>query len=248
MRTVGLLLLILPISLSAFSQAPEQQAPPAPTIEQCGDLSTCVKLAEGGNTQAQYLVGRWYQYRDTSKEHFKEAAKWYRLAADSGHREAQYLLANLYLFGQGVPGSYSLYVEWLEKSANNSYPNAEYLLGDHYAKSAYGDSFNLYPDYKNAFIWYLRAAEHDQVMAQAYVGYYYLKGLGVKKDLVSAYYWLGLARDRGMGPASAILRENKKTFSRDEIAKAEELIRQWHLAHPNDKPVNIPESAPYRFR
>ena len=47
-------------------------------------------LAEHGNAEAQFNLGRMYSYGRGVKENHKKAIRWYRLAAEQGHHEAQF--------------------------------------------------------------------------------------------------------------------------------------------------------------
>ena len=53
-----------------------------------GDYSTALKelrpLAEHGDAQAQGVLGRMYDFGHGVPQDYKEAVKWYRLAADQG--------------------------------------------------------------------------------------------------------------------------------------------------------------------
>jgi uncharacterized protein len=60
---------------------------------------------------------------------YKEAAKWYRQAAETGHGQAQYSLANLYALGQGVKTSYQQAAHWYRKAARQGIPETQYNLG-----------------------------------------------------------------------------------------------------------------------
>ena len=44
----------------------------------------------------------------------KEAAKWYRLAAEQGHTKAQIMLGHMYARGEGVPEDYQEAVKWYQ--------------------------------------------------------------------------------------------------------------------------------------
>lgn len=49
-------------------------------------------LAVRGNVDAQFCMGVMYNAGQGVTQNFKEAAKWYRLAAAQGHAEAQFNL------------------------------------------------------------------------------------------------------------------------------------------------------------
>ena len=49
----------------------------------------CLKLAEEGDENAQFLLGRMYEQGTGVKRDEVEAVKWYRKAAARGHRLAE---------------------------------------------------------------------------------------------------------------------------------------------------------------
>jgi hypothetical protein len=61
-----------------------------------------LQLAERGHASAQYHLALKYDNGERVPKDYKEAVKWYRLAAEQGHDEAQYNLGNKYDKGQGV--------------------------------------------------------------------------------------------------------------------------------------------------
>lgn len=58
--------------------------------------------AERGDAVSQWALGRMYESGEDVEQDEKEAAKWYRLAADQGHQWAQQNLGLMYLSGRGV--------------------------------------------------------------------------------------------------------------------------------------------------
>ena len=67
------------------------------------DIKALIKKAEGGDAEAQFILGTAYgEGRDVPQD-FSEAAKWYRKAAEQGHARAQFNLASAYANGEGVP-------------------------------------------------------------------------------------------------------------------------------------------------
>ena len=84
---------------------------------------------------------------------YKEAVKWYRLAADQGNASAQYNLGAMYENGQGVPQDYREAMKWYRLAANQGYPSAQNNLG-----AMYADGRGVPQDYKEAVKWYRLAA------------------------------------------------------------------------------------------
>ena len=67
-------------------------------------LETVETRALNGDSQAQYELGMTYRYEWAKVEKSnREAALWFREAADAGHAEAQFELGLMYEFGEGVP-------------------------------------------------------------------------------------------------------------------------------------------------
>lgn len=87
------------------------------------------KKAQGGDAEAQYNLGvMYYNGSGVTKDH-KQAAKWYKEAADQGLAKAQVNLGELCRYGLGAPRSYVTAVEWYEKAANQGHLPGMYHLG-----------------------------------------------------------------------------------------------------------------------
>lgn len=75
-----------------------------------------IKLVEEGSPQAKVKLGRHYQ--DT--QDYKEAFKWYKLAAEQGYAGAQLNLGLMYSHGgMGVLQNYTQAYMWLDVGAAN---------------------------------------------------------------------------------------------------------------------------------
>jgi len=62
----------------------------------------------------------------------KEAAKWYRRAAEQGLAAAQYNLAAMYVIGRGVPQSNAEALKWYRQAADQGDALAQFNLGMRY--------------------------------------------------------------------------------------------------------------------
>jgi uncharacterized protein len=60
---------------------------------------------------------------------YKEAMKWYRLAADQGFAKAQFNLGDIYDQGHGVAQDYKEAVKWYQLAAEQGLADAQYNLG-----------------------------------------------------------------------------------------------------------------------
>ena len=96
-------------------------------------------LAEQGDPEAQYYVGRMYEKGQGVPRNEREVAKWYRRAADAGYAPAQYRVAVGHAFGYaGLRRDQGEAVKWLRKSAEGGYKRAQKTLGRAYAEGRFG--------------------------------------------------------------------------------------------------------------
>ena len=82
-------------------------------------------------------------------------------------------------------------------------------------------------DYKQALYWYTKAAEQGDADAQNMLGLMYANGEGVPKDSVLAYLWWNLAAAQGLKSAKRNLGKIEKIMTREQIAEAQRLSREW---------------------
>lgn len=66
-------------------------------------LADWLRLAKQGNPAAQDHLGLMYHQGNGVKRDFREAARWFRLAADQGNTDAQTSLGVMYQDGEGLP-------------------------------------------------------------------------------------------------------------------------------------------------
>lgn len=90
-------------------------------------------LANKGNAEAQYYVGRVYQAGLGVPKDHKIAMEWYVKAANNGHRDAHHNIATMYIMGWGVPIDTAEAFRWYEKLANNGDADTQLLLGMTYS-------------------------------------------------------------------------------------------------------------------
>ena len=103
---------------------------------------------------------------------------------------------------------------------------ARYLMGRMYAKGE-----GVVQDHEDAALSFRQAAEQGHAKAQALLGFYYAKGEGVAKDLVAAYAWLSAAADQNLDEGREGKKIVVKVMSRSQIAKAEELSRDFRARY-----------------
>lgn len=130
------------------------------------------------------------------------AHKYWAPLAKDGDCDAQFSLGLLYFEGRAVGRSYEKASEWWNKAANQGQPQAQVALGVMYA--------------------------HGEI---PYSVFQCGRGCGVKRDLVLAYKWLGLAGESGFpreeNQAQKLLGKISPEITPEQISEADELIKKW---------------------
>ena len=200
---VKAVILFLSLCLPAFADlAAGQQA------RKNGDYSTALKeflpLARQGNADAQFNLGNMYQNGEGVPQDDKEAARWYRLAAeqeDAGVAAAiaQLNLGIMYHEGLGVPQDDKEAARWYRLAAEGGLTFAQANLG-----IMYHEGLGVPQDYKEAARWFRSAAEQNaqlkfkgEAVAQLGLGVMYRQGQGVPQDYKEAVRWFLWRRSRG---------------------------------------------------
>jgi TPR repeat protein len=75
--------------------------------------------------EAQYNLGVLYSQGQGVQQDFKQAASWYRKAADQGDAESQYNLGVMYRTGEGVQQDFKQAAAWYRKAADQGYATAQ---------------------------------------------------------------------------------------------------------------------------
>ena len=163
---------------------------------------------------------------EEDKRRFKEK----QVLAEQGEANAQYLLGAMYSLGKGVPKDYKEAVKWYRLAADQGLANAQYNLGVMYA-----NGFGVPKDDKEAVKWFRLAADQGLANAQYMLGLGYALGIGLPKDNLLAYMWYNIAGANGANGDKVEKNMGILTgkMSQDEIAKAQEMTRQYIKDHPD---------------
>ncbi len=153
---------------------------------------------------------------------YKEAVKWYRLAAEQGHAKSQFNLGTMYDNGQGVTQDYQKAVKWFRLSAEHGYAKARFDLG-----LMYENGQGVLQDYKKAVKWYRLAADQGCTSAQLNLGAMHHEGKGVSQDYVQAHMWFHLAGVKGDKDAVRNRNIAEKCMTPKDILEAQRLVREW---------------------
>ncbi|HEX7044448.1 MAG TPA: tetratricopeptide repeat protein [Burkholderiales bacterium] len=96
-------------------------------------------LAEQGDVQAQYYLGRMYEKGQGVRKNAAQARKWYTRAAEGGTAPAQYRVAVAHACGLGgLERDRAAAVAWLQRSAEGGYKRAQRVLAGAYAEGRSG--------------------------------------------------------------------------------------------------------------
>lgn len=150
-----------------------------------------------------------------------------RACAEQRHAGAQYNLGVIYDFGRGMPEDHAEAVRWYRLAAVQGDARAQTNLGFMFATGR-----GVSKDIVEAERWYRLAAEQGHVSAQYNLGVMYASGEGVPLDIVRAYMWWDVAASQGEEGAQRLKDITEEEMTREQIAEAERLSREWIEEHP----------------
>jgi TPR repeat protein len=145
-----------------------------------------------------------------------------RAAAEQGNALAQDNLGVMYVLGQGVLQDDVEALKWFRMAAEQGDAGAQYHLA-----GMYTDGRGVPQDYAEAMKWGRRAAEQGNADAQISLGFRYYEGEGVPQDYILAHMWSNLAAVQGNSQARGIRDMVAQGMTREQIAEAQRLAREW---------------------
>lgn len=135
------------------------------------------KAANKGHAEAQYILGRNYDYAKGVARDYTAARNLYEMAARQGHAAAQTDLGLLYELGQGTEADPQEAMRWYRRSAEQGYARGQYNLA-----TMYDYGIGIGEDFEAASKWYKLAADQGNAAAQNNLGILYELGQGVTRD------------------------------------------------------------------
>ncbi|MCR5347699.1 MAG: sel1 repeat family protein [Fretibacterium sp.] len=157
-----------------------------------GAFTELISRAEQGDILVQHQLGNMYYNGEGVNVDYKEAARWYKMAADQGYAQAQFNLGEMYYNNQGVEKGVPQAVELYRKAAVQGHVRAQYKLG-----GAYYNGWGVKQDYKLALKWFRKSARRGNAEAQTAVGNIYYNGTGVRRNYSEAVVWYRCAAEQG---------------------------------------------------
>ena len=188
---------------------------------QAEELNSYKLAAAQGDAQAQYQIGRMYDFGRGVEKNYAEALKWYKLAAAQGLADAQNYLGDMYGLGLGVVIDYAEAVKWYKLATAQGLAQAQYNLGD-----LYFSGHGVVQDYAEAVKWYKLAAAQGLAQAQNNLGSMYHHGQGVVQDYVRAHMWSNLAATKGDADAVKNRQYAAVRMTTQQIAAAQKLASE----------------------
>lgn len=156
----------MPAATAAVSQAAEGQATGQENGAEHKKLVEKYREgAEQGNAEAQFNLGRMYDFGYGVQQDFKVAAEWYRKAGKQGYAQAYYNLGLMNEHGRGVRKDDKKAAARYREAADLGDAKAQYVLGMMYAKGR-----GVPHDDKLAMSWYRKAAAQGYADAMARLG------------------------------------------------------------------------------
>jgi TPR repeat protein len=118
------------------------------------------------------------------KQNDRQAATYFRRAADAGDLLSQINLGELYEAGRGIRRNYPAAADWYRRAADQGSAVAMARLA-----GLRENGHDSAADLAEAAVWYRRAAELGEREAQARVAALYAEGRGVERNPVEALIW-----------------------------------------------------------
>ena len=145
------------------------------------------RAAEGGDSDAQWCLGRtYYEARVGRNPDFARATSWFRKSADAGNAFGLFHMGIVYEYGLAVNQGFHKAGEYYSRAADMENLDAMYYLG---LLHAYGRGYPQ--DIHKASLLFKRAAESGHAPSQYYLGVIFLYGQGgFPRDYDMAFYWM----------------------------------------------------------
>jgi len=159
-----------------------------PPLEESQSISELEHLAEGGNMNAQYLMGRLWRDGPVLIPDSVEARYWFEKAAAQGDSKAQYALAKLLLSNDVEVHDLQEGLRWLETAVSGGNSYAAYRLGKEYLKGKIVER-----DTGKAMEYLTQSAEAGNQYAQYTLGKLYLEA----NDREQARFWFTRSAAQG---------------------------------------------------
>jgi len=149
--------------------------------------------ADAGHAPSQNLLGALHDRGRGFPKNPKDAAYWYRRAAEQNLAVAQFNLGALYRSGTGVPRDDEAAFGWFRGAAQQGHAEAQYQMA-----LMLEDGIGRRRDPAQAVEWYRKSAQSGYAPAQHNLAAAYATGNGIAKNESEAANWYLRAADQGI--------------------------------------------------
>ena len=160
----------------------------APMADRDDAAAQLMDIAENGDPDAQYLVGRLYRDGPVLIPDSVKTQYWFDQSARRGHVPAQYELGKLLFSDNPEVHDTELGIQWLEYAAHHGSDCAAYQLGKEYLRGKVVER-----DTAKAMEYFTQSAEAGNQFAQYVLGKLYLD----RQDCEQAHYWFSQSATQG---------------------------------------------------
>lgn len=203
-------------------------------------ITRLMNAAEKGDAEAAGRLGDLYRLGEGVTQSWREAFRWYKLAATQGDKDAQNNVGSCYLEGLGCRRNLAEAIRWYEQSAAQGNADAQYNLGK---RHLHGDGVPI--DYQAAARWFAAAAEQGIMEALCDLGTMHRFGHGVERNLVAAADMHVTAALEGDAVAVGNLADYREEL--EEIALAGNQIASLCLAKVYDRGLAVEKDQATMF-
>lgn len=199
-------------------------------------VSELERLAESGDLNAQYLMGKLWRDGPLLTPDSVNARHWFEQAAQQGHALAQYALGKLLLSDDVEVCDPQDGLRWLQTAAENNNSYAAYRLGKECIKGRIVEKNTA-----AALDWLTMSAEGGNQYAQYMLGKLYLTGEGKASDRERAVYWLAQSAAQGNEYAQFLLDHKDDLHSPSVILSVTRLL--YHMSRVFQENTMPPSGA-----
>jgi len=151
---------------------------------------------EANDPDVMYLTGLMFDRGEGVPQDYREAFRWYVLAAEAGQRGAMNSLGVMYALGHGVSQDHSQAMKWWTKAADSGSIAALANIA-----TTYYTGLGVQQSYPEAAKWFQLAADKGDADSMNMLGLLYAQGQGVTRDRRNAIKLFGQSAYLGCSSA-----------------------------------------------
>lgn len=160
-------------------------------LEKINSVGDWLELANKGNAQAQYIIATLYECGTNNfAQDYKQAVKWFRRAAYNKNANAMLVLCFYYFKGDVIARDEDKGMYWLKKAAQYGNAEAQMIMA---GRNPYEKKVPSEQELAHC----CAMAEAGDSESLYKIGYYYLHGLGVKKNAETAVQYFMKSAEQG---------------------------------------------------